>query len=53
MVKARDVWQATAVMKQEIVHTQAEKICDQAVVSEIGGEVMSAVQEVNKAGEQS
>lgn len=51
MVKARDDWQATAEKKQEIIHTQAETIRDQAVVSETVAKVMSAVQEANRAGD--
>lgn len=51
MVKARDDWQATAQKKQEIIHTLAETVREQSVVSQTAAKVMSAVQEANKAGD--
>lgn len=51
MVKARDDWQATAQKKQEIIHTLAETVREQSVVSETAAKVMTAVQEANRAGD--
>lgn len=51
MVKARDDWQAAASKNQETIHTQAETIRDQAVVSETAAKVMTAVQEANRVGD--
>lgn len=51
MVKARDDWQATAQKKQEIIHTLAETVREQSVVSQTAAKVMTAVQEANQAGD--
>ncbi|QRQ79185.1 hypothetical protein [Glutamicibacter protophormiae] len=51
MVKARDDWQSTAQKKQEIIHTLAETVREQSVVSQTAAKVMTAVQEANQAGD--
>lgn len=51
MVKARDDWQTTAQKKQEIIHTLAETVREQSVVSQTAAKVMTAVQEANQAGD--
>lgn len=51
MVKARDDWQSTAQKKQDIIHTLAETVREQSVVSQTAAKVMTAVQEANRAGD--
>lgn len=51
MAKARDDWQSTAQKKQEIIHTLAETVREQSVVSQTAAKVMTAVQEANRAGD--